>query len=261
MTDLKRWLTHSHLSDPGTYAPMVAALRDDLPSLGEAIQGVLIHSGWLADYGLEEGLAETTSRETLGIAERLRRILSVTPDALANARPPEQRSLSTCRDFALMLVSFLRSKQVPARLRCGFANYLGGDWEDHWVCEYWDAAAADWRLADPQLDDVLGKKLGIGFSFWDLPRGSFLTADQAWQACRSQRQDASAFGHGAAKGFWFMRVNVVRDHYALNNREISIWDGWRSITGRQRDLAAADLRQVDALALAPERAMIEVVPD
>jgi hypothetical protein len=94
-----------------------------------------------------------------------------------------------------------------------------------------------------------------------LPRDTFLTAGQAWQACRSGQLEAVAFGHGAAKGPWFMRVNVVRDHYALNNREISSWDGWRSITGRQRELAAADLRQVDALAQAPERLLVEVVPD
>ena len=35
------------------------------------------------------------------------------------------------------------------------------------------------------------------------------------------------FGHGQTKGLWFMKVDLIRDFYALNNRETSAWDRWR----------------------------------
>ena len=41
----------------------------------------------------------------------------------------------------------VRAQGTPARARCGFGAYFGkGRFEDHWVCEYWDAAEERWRL-------------------------------------------------------------------------------------------------------------------
>jgi transglutaminase-like putative cysteine protease len=45
-----------------------------------------------------------------------------------------------CNSYALMLVSMLRANGVPARSRCGFGAYFNPPkFEDHWVCEYWNA--------------------------------------------------------------------------------------------------------------------------
>jgi hypothetical protein len=38
------------------------------------------------------------------------------------------------------------------------------------------------------------------------------------------RLDPESFGHGATVGLWFMHENVVRDHFAPNDRETSGWD-------------------------------------
>jgi len=61
-----------------------------------------------------------------------------------------------------------------------------------------------------------------------VPRQSFLTAGIAWSNCRSGLSDPNRFGHGQTKGWWFLKVDVIRDHYAINNREVSLWDGWRT---------------------------------
>jgi hypothetical protein len=160
-----------------------------------------------------------------------------------------------------MACSFLRSKGVPSRIRCGFASYFGDCWEDHWVCEFWDGAAQMRRLSDPQIDEVMRAALRIEFDSASIPRTSFLTACEAWIECRAGRSDPRRFGHGEATGFWFLEVNVVRDHYALNGRETSAWDEWRTAPPASRLVKDCDIALLDCLAAKPEIALTEVRPD
>jgi len=197
----------------------------------------------------------------LPVAERLSLVLERNVGALLVGRPPTQRTIGTCRDFALMLCAFLRCKRISARLRCGFANYFGDGWEDHWVCEYWNGETQSWRLSDPQLDAVLSERCKIAFDPADVPRGSFITAGQAWTACRAGECDPDRFGHGTVKGLWFLKVNVVRDHFAINHREISAWDAWRSTPGPNRVVSDQEIASLDSLAACPEQPVVDISPD
>ena len=53
------------------------------------------------------------------------------------------------------------------------------------MCEYWDAAAGHWTLADAQIDDVQRKAFGLGLDVLDLSRDDFLIAGDAWLRCRA----------------------------------------------------------------------------
>jgi hypothetical protein len=259
MADLARWTAHSAMSDPAEYAQALARLPGGVGAMSRIVQGVLVHSDWLPAYGLEEG-GKAISRRTLPVAERLGDIFERDARPLDERRPPAKRSPATCRDFALMFCSFLRANDVAARLRCGFAAYLGGAWEDHWVCEYRAAPTEDWQLADPQIDDVLKTLLRVPFAPPHVPRGLFLTAGEAWLGCRAGKLDPARFGHGATKGLRFMQVNVVRDHYALNNRETSPWDDWRTAAGQRLAPGEAESLRLDAVAAAPEQPIVEMAP-
>src|SRR5204862_5780234 len=105
-----------------------------------------------------------------------------------------------------------------------------------------------WRRIDAQLDEILIKRLGIGFDPADLPAGTFLSAVEAWRRCRAGSGDASLFGHGPTCGLWFMRVNVMRDHLVLNGAEVSVWDTWRDATGVHRLLDDDEMHVGDAIA-------------
>ena len=169
--------------------------------------------------------------------------------------------MGTCRDFALMLCGLLRHRGVPARIRCGFAAYFTTPWEDHWVCEYWHAAHQAWRLCDAQLDPVLRRHFGIGFDPTDVPRAMFLTADAAWASCRGGGADPDLFGHGSVTGAWFMKVNLIRDHYVLHGRETSPWDAWRAAPAALRAVTEEDAAALDALAAGTARIFRERAPD
>jgi hypothetical protein len=262
MENLERWVRHSAMSDTTRYGAAVTALPSGIGALNGVVQGVIIHSDWLGAYGVAESDFARVSRETLPVVERLAHVLDGDARALTERRPPAQRSVGTCRDFALMLCAFLRSQAIPARLRCGFAGYLIDDgWEDHWVCEYWDRRTQCWRLSDAQMDEVLSERRRISFDPSDTPRHLFVTAGQAWAACRSGECDPDRFGHGAAKGWWFAGVNVVRDHFAINNRETSEWDTWRAAPKSKRVIADSDWALLDDLAGRPEQPVADLNPD
>ncbi|TPM37506.1 transglutaminase domain-containing protein [Mesorhizobium sp. B2-3-4] len=264
-----RWVAHGEMSDPGRHAASIAVLPADVGALNEIIQGVLVHSDWAKEYGLDAATPRrrdaatpgAPARRTMPIAERLDDILNRDPRAFEARRPPDKRSTGTCRDFALALCSFLRSRQVTARLRCGFAAYFDAEWEDHWVCEYWDAKAGTWRLSDAQIDPMLRRRNGIEFDPADVPRQLFKPAGEAWLSCRRAQADPDAFGHGDAKGWWFLKVNVVRDHYVLNGRVTSLWDRWREASSRQRSVRGAEMELLDNLATSPEQLLIELAAD
>jgi hypothetical protein len=145
----------------------------------------------------------------------------------------------------------LRHQAIAARVRCGFATYLSpGRYEDHWICEYWDAGERRWGRADAQLDALHRAYLGITFDSADIPQANFVTSDQAWHMARSGAAAADDFGHGNANGLWFLRVNVHRDLLALTNRHMSDWDSWRHATAHSKILGSANLANVDRLARA-----------
>jgi hypothetical protein len=261
MIGVDRWAGHSRMSDPAKHAGSVAALPSGVSALNRVVQGVLIHSDWLSAYDVDDRQLRANSRQTLPVAHRLTDILEDDPRPLHVPRLPRRRSAGTCRDFSLMACSFLRAKGVPSRIRCGFASYFGDGWEDHWVCEFWDGATQRWRLSDPQIDEVMRAGLRIEFDPANVPRQSFLTAGEAWLDCRAGRSDPRRFGHGEATGFWLLIVNVVRDHYALNGRETSAWDEWRTAPAASRLVNDCNIELLDCLATKTEIALTEVRPD
>ena len=65
---------------------------------------------------------------------------------------------------------------------------------------------------------------------------------------RAGKADATAFGHGDARGVWFLRVNLMRDRLALRKREISDWDSWRALSVADKMLSDKDLAECDRIA-------------
>jgi Transglutaminase-like superfamily len=261
MENIERWTRHSPMSDIGRYGAAVAELPSGVSALNSIVQGVIIHGDWLSAYGVDECRFERVSRETLPVVDRLAFILERDARPLTIRRPPALRTVGTCRDFALMLCAFLRSKGIAARVRCGFADYLSDGWEDHWVCEYWDRETQGWHLSDAQLDEILKEKCRVEFDPSDTPRHQFMTAGQAWTACRAGKRDPDRFGHGEMKGMWFVKVNVVRDHYAINNSVTSTWDAWRAAPKSKRLVSDRDWALLDDLAACPEQLVVDAGPD
>jgi len=255
------YASHGPMSDPGEASALVEPLANDA-AMSRIIQGLGIYDVVARDfYGFEPPEDRLSEIHLRPIAKRLGRIVELDDRPLDIAREPDRRALGRCNSFALMLVTMLRAKGVPARSRGGFAAYFNPpNFEDHWVCEYWDAHEGRWRLADSQIDEVWRQRLNIRFDTLDVPRTQFLTAAEAWRQCRSGEADERRFGISFAglRGLWFVASSMVRDVAALNKMEIAPWDVWGAQPGPKEEFDLAFFDELAALTRDPDSAFAEV---
>ena len=218
------------MTSAGEFDSMLADLPTDVAVLARIVQGLGVYDVVAPDfYGFNIPDERKNEIHIRPIKKMVDRLLAIDNQPLTAARPIEKRLVSRCRNFLLFLLSILRAKGIPARARCGFGAYFNpGYFEDHWVCEYWNAVEKRWVLVDVQLDEVWREKLTIDFDILDVPRDRFLVAGNAWAKCRAGEADPSKFGISFVnlRGLWFVAGNLVRDVAALNKMEMLPWDVW-----------------------------------
>ena len=244
-------------------------LVDDVRAITQVIQGLLIHGGWLENYACHPDPARDQITVMAYMQDLLDEALRLDGRNLAIARAPEQRVICCCREFSTLLTAILRFKGVPARSRCGFATYFAypGKYEDHWVCEYWDAPAGRWWRVDPQIDPFQQSFVHTDFSPLEVPANRFINGGQAWQMSRTGGVAPTSFGiYGdpavvgldSLYGLWFTRGNLLRDFAALNKVETVpflvraeaklSWQPWRLVAASDEELTASDWALLDRVA-------------
>jgi hypothetical protein len=246
---LGTFATPGIMTDPGEYGYLFDGLPREPDALCGVVQGLLLHVFWAERLGatLTEARRQEVGIRT--VSAKLARLQALCDEALAVARPLDARLVGNCRDFSLLLCAMLRHQGIPARARCGFGAYFEPDrYEDHWVCEVWNAQQERWVLVDAQLDTFQQEALELAFNPLDVPRDQFLVAGLAWQLCRAGQADPDRFGIFDMHGLWFVRGNLVRDFLALNKIEILPWDGWGLISAEDEALSADDLALLDRIA-------------
>jgi hypothetical protein len=240
------------MTSAGKHATLLEGLPNDLGALVQIVQGLTIHEFVASSfYGIAVPNERKSESHIRPVEQMLDRILAIDERPLTVARPPEQRLLGVCRHFMVLLLALLRAKGIPARGRCGFGTYFNpGFFEDHVVCEYWNAAEERWALADPQFDEVWRTKLNIDHDVLDVPRDRFLIAGDAWAQCRSGNADHAKFGivKGDLRGLWFIAANLVHEIAALNKMELLRWDAWGAMPRPEERLQDHQLGFFDELA-------------
>lgn len=235
----------------GRHVQTLAKLPRDVGALAEIIQGLAIHQYMADAYGFkvpEPRKAESHLRQAEKILDR---IFALDDRPLSTARPPEKRVVGVCHHFALLMTTMLRAKGIPARYRCGFGAFFNPPYfEDHVLCEYWNAAEARWVQVDAQLDAVWRGALKFRFEPLDVQRDQFLQSADAWARCRAGKADPARFGIfvGDLRGLWFIAASLIRDVAALNKMELLPWDCWGIMPHPGQELDAGQLAFFDRLA-------------
>jgi hypothetical protein len=254
---LARYTEPTGMTAAGQYAPLLQDLPGDPPRLAEIAHGLIVHEHMAQGYGVTLSEADRSSVHTRPVEQLLAQILAKDSRPLTVARPPAGRLPGNCRHFTVLFAAMLRAHGTPARARCGFGGYFGtGAFEDHWVCEYWQAGQQRWLLADAQVDEVQRGWFDVDFDLMDVPRDRFLTGGRAWAAYRSGAADPARFGLSMMNeaGDWWIAGNLMRDAAALRNIEVLPWDCWGAMPGPD-DTIDADLTLVfDRLAVLTETA-------
>jgi hypothetical protein len=231
----------------GEYAALLAELPNDVGVLARIVQGLALHEFRASAYGVTVPAERRSESHIRRVEQMLKRLLAIDPRPLTAARPPEKRLVGVCRHFMVLLLAMLRAKGIPARGRCGFGTFFNPPYfEDHVVCEYWNAAEARWIQVDAQMDEVWH----VDFNFLDVPRDRFMIAAEAWMQCRAGDADPSKFGifQGDLRGLWFIAANLVHDVATLNKTEMLRWDVWGAMPAPGQPLQDAQLKFFDQLA-------------
>jgi Transglutaminase-like superfamily len=250
---LDQYIQHSPFSIPGGKAMLLDALPSDPAGVANAIQGLVLYEHVATPfYGYQVPEARRAESHIRRLERIIEAILTLDDSPLAGARPPERRLIGICHHYMLLATAILRHHGVPARGRGGFGAYFNPDrFEDHWVCEYWKVDEGRWALLDSQFDETFIRNLSIRHDVHDVPRDQFLTASDAWRACRYGALDARAFGieFSQLRGLWFIAGSLIRDLAALNRYEVLPWDVWGAQPAPNTQLSAEELAFFDEIAL------------
>jgi hypothetical protein len=217
------------MTSVGRHAALLDHLPGEVGELAAVAQGLLIHEHLVHAYGVTLSDERRASVHVRQVERLLDLIVAEDGAPLTTARTPERRLPGNCRHFSVLMVAFLRAQGVPARARCGFGAYFNaGFFEDHWVCEYWNAEQRRWILVDAQIDQTQRGMFEIDFDLLDVPRDRFVVAGDAWARCRTGEGDPDRYGLSFMKegGYWWIAGNQMRDVAALNNLELLPWDVW-----------------------------------
>jgi len=237
------------ISDPGQYRKQLDIFPKTLPELVQTIQGLMLHMHWASRYGVTLSKARKEEASLRTIQARILKLNELSEQPLSERRLLTEKTVGTCRDFALLLTSVLRHQGIPARARAGFGTYFTkGRFEDHWVCEYWHTAEKRWVMVDPQLDPMQIETLQIDFDPLDMPRTKFITGPQAWQRCRKRTVDPNRFGIFNMHGLDFVKGDLIRDFLSLNKVEILPWDNFLLIDKKFRAMSPKEKGLMDRLA-------------
>jgi hypothetical protein len=238
------------MTEVSEYKRDIAEMPDSMDALVLIVQGLLVHGHWLKSYGIEDMNERRTAEMNIRpMSERIKLIKDHDPKPLSSPREILQRQIGCCRDFTLMLVSFLRCKGIPARARCGFGRYFLSDhYEDHWVAEYYDVLRQRWIMVDPQIDALQRGKLNITFDTLDMPRDQFVTGGEAWFLVRERGFDPDLFGIFKMRGMDFIKGDFVRDISALGKIELLPWDIWGIMEKKYSEMSDSEISELDEIA-------------
>ena len=242
---------HTIWSDPGPWRSRVGELPEDPRAIPDALENFIIHHAIARamSFGVPE--SAETDRNLRSVARLFEAIVSRDARPLGEHRQLQNYLYGTCHDFALLAVTALRERGVPARLRVGYAGYFIPDrWEDHWICEYYTDGR--WAVLDPQLGPQARAGLEIKFPIADVPSAAWRSAASIWRAIQAGTVDASSCGVSFAeiRGAWFVAAAVLRDAAALAGIECLPWDYWGP--ARQfletRSVTEDEAHDIDAIA-------------
>lgn len=220
---------HTAVTQPGGFAAALDMLPDSVDGLIGTVQNLLVHYQTDKAKLTPEIIAARSSEVDLRwVTDMLAQLLRLNNGGFITEREPPQRLLTTCRDFAVLLCTFMRHKQIPARVRYGFAHdqyKVERPMHDHVLVEYWDGQG--WRYAESRLHMLPEPLLDIEQA--DFPRHLFLSGAEAWRQIRTgtlSERSFSGYRFDDDYGQWTVRNLFLLDLTSLSGYEPMMWDAW-----------------------------------
>jgi len=250
----------SMYTDLGLYKDFAINLTDKVEELVKLQRMQIIHpiiiwnklqEGWWDDLSKVPATSVIFEDDILTTAQGMLSELFRRDKKYSIDRQVKDKIHVTCRGEALLLAAILKAKDIPARVRSGFSEYLRHDgiYYDHWITEYYDADQKRWILVD--ADNQWGDKK-INFDLNDIPASQFLTGANAYLNLRNNiiepqkilyASDPVTLGLPAAIRALFYDFNC------LMNNEIIFLHVPKYILDKNFELDETELKELDELAI------------
>lgn len=164
-------------------------------------------------------------------------------------REAKDKVFVTCRGIALLLASILKAKEIPTRVRSGFAKYPTKEkiYLDHWITEYYDKEKNRWLLVD--ADCCCNDNLN--FNIYDIPKKYFWSAPEVWLKYRNNSNDIKIIGHAYYKNeekFEMVVTALFYDFHCIMNDEIIYIHIPKYLKDKHFILSEDDMKELDELA-------------
>lgn len=167
-------------------------------------------------------------------------------------RDPENKLILTCRFVSILMVSLLKIKGIPSRVRSGFAPYFDvtglpkGTSVDHWISQYWDKKNLKWVTidVDGSFEDY------IPFDRYNMPDNVFDFPARAWLDVRKGIIPENHFYNaGGFYGLVTIAWSLFYDYHSLMNDEIIYFHHPEiTILKNFQNITENDLKNIDELA-------------
>jgi excinuclease ABC subunit A len=220
----------SEITEPGPYGRYLDDLPHDVAGLVQVVRYLLL-SPYKKQYSAQRPSPLVNNGFGIrAIAEMLAYLVERDGHSFTQPRQLAHALFANCRNFAVLLVAMLRHQGIPARLRIGFAGYLGGNaWWDHRLAEYWSAGEGRWVLVDAMWDGRSSiNRLDI------LHQPGFYLAGQAWLLCRAGQLNPQQFADSPTdRGLPMIRYALLHDFDALNKMELLGCDAWHPLIDKE----------------------------
>lgn len=142
------------------------------------------------------------------------------PRGFVLGREIKNKVVITCRYVSVLLASILKAKNIPARVRSGYANYFLDErkniYYDHWIVQYYNKDLKRWVNVD--ADNIYQ----VDFNQWDLPDSEFKWIANIWLDVRHEKDSCENYIHGSClNGLNNLAYALIFDFHAIMNDEIS----------------------------------------
>lgn len=211
------------------------SLIDELPStpseLFKLAQNLFVHENecqW-ANYSFAK--PRYTEANLRKASEMIQIIRGLSNKKICANRSVEEKVISSCRGASLLFTSFLRARNIPARLNIGFVTYhpIAKFNMDHVVVEYF--YEGQWKLADVLMTEsfIRMNKKATMIDPMNLQGRDFIPAAQAWRKVRTHELSATEFGIGlfhSRRGLFAIRNKLMHALAASLKIEMLPGDLW-----------------------------------
>lgn len=180
------------------------------------------------------------------LAELLRRDKNYSID-----RKIEDKVHVCCREQTILLASILKSKNIPARARSGFAKYVsasGTQAGDHWITEYYSSTNKRWTLVDA---DLYFDKDILDFDLLDIPRQNFIFGAEAYLGIRENKFKSEEIYYSSSPLTFGLNASIrglFFDFHSLMNDEIIFLHLPKYIIDKNFKLSEEEFIELDNLA-------------